>query len=127
MSNQDAKKKKGVIQIQREKEELKEKTLEELKEENIIKIEKLIEELNKLEKIKDPNIRICPRCFSVRIKADDILNYMGIEGSYPACRCLDCGWRSKKWIYLDRTLAEGDIDKFQQTLEKEFDVEKEIE
>ncbi|NHJ46525.1 MAG: hypothetical protein FK733_01940 [Asgard group archaeon] len=81
-------------------------------EENIEKIEALIEELNKFEDIKDPNIRICPRCFSVRVKMEDMVANLGIGGSYPTCRCLDCGWTSKKWIYLDRTLTKEEREEF---------------
>ena len=64
---------------------------EEVIEENIAKIESLIEELDKIEHSGDPNIRICPRCFSVRVKMVDILSNMGINSGYPVCRCLYCG------------------------------------
>ncbi|NHK30389.1 MAG: hypothetical protein FK730_03495 [Asgard group archaeon] len=85
---------------------------EEIVEENIAKIESLIEELDKIEHSGDPNIRICPRCFSVRVKVVDILTSMGINSGYPVCRCLDCGWQSKKWIYLDLTLGKEERETF---------------
>jgi hypothetical protein len=37
---------------------------------------------------------------------------MGIIQSYPVCFCEDCGWRSNKWIYLDRTLSKEEREKF---------------
>lgn len=88
-------------------------------EENIVKIDLLIKELDKIEHTGDPNIRICPRCFSVRIKVEDILTGMGINSGYPLCRCLDCGWRSKKWIYLDRTLTKEERENFYKEIVKE--------
>jgi hypothetical protein len=87
--------------------------------ENIEKIELLIQELDKLNQKGGPDIRICPRCYSLRIKVEDILTGMGINSGYPVCRCLDCGWRSKKWIYLDRTLTEEEREKFVKKLIEE--------
>ncbi len=101
-----------------EEEEIEEE-IEEQIEENIVKIELLIKELDKIEHTGDPNIRICPRCFSLRIKEEDVLSSMGINRGYPVCRCLDCGWRSKKWIYLDRTLTKEERDNFYKEILKE--------
>ena len=93
-------------------EEEEEEEIEDLKEKNIIKIRLLIDELNRLKQRGGPDIRICPKCFSLRIKEEDFLKKMGIGGSYPVCICQDCGWRSNKWIYLDRTLTKEEREKF---------------
>jgi len=99
----------------REKDSLisKEKSeVEEAKVKNIQKLKELMEKLDEMEVRKDPNIRICPRCFSTRVKVEDMLSRMGIIRGYPVCRCLDCGWRSRTWIYLDRTLSKEERERF---------------
>ena len=92
--------------------EEKEETEEEQKIANIMKIHELIEELDKMKQKGGPDIRVCPKCFSLRIKEVDIMGDMGIFTSYPVCICQDCGWRSNKWIYLDRTMSEEERNSF---------------
>lgn len=82
------------------------------KAKNIEKIDQLVKELNKINHKGGPDIRICPKCFSLRVKEIDTFKKMGIIQSYPVCYCEDCGWRSNKWIYLDRTLTKEERDKF---------------
>ncbi|MFW9924632.1 MAG: hypothetical protein ACFFDW_15225 [Candidatus Thorarchaeota archaeon] len=89
-------------------EERKERT----KQKNVEKIGELIKELNRIKQKGGPDIRICPRCFSLKVKEIDIIKKMGIGSSYPVCVCQDCGWRSNKWIYLDRTMTEEEREKF---------------
>ena len=117
----DKEKNEGKTKLIEETEEVVEEEveLEKEKEENIVKIELLIEELNKANQKGGPDIRICPRCYSLRVKIEDILTGMGINSGYPVCRCLDCGWRSKKWIYLDRTLTNEEREKFVKNLIEE--------
>ena len=93
--------------------------LEKVKAKNVLKIKALMKELDKIERGRDPNIRICPRCFSTRVRIDDTLGHMGITTGYPVCRCLDCGWKSNKWIYLDRTMSEEDRERFLNNLVEE--------
>ncbi|NHJ85889.1 MAG: hypothetical protein FK734_10535 [Asgard group archaeon] len=93
--------------------------LEETKAKNVVKIQQLIKELDKLKQKGGPDIRICPRCFSLRVKVEDVLAKMGIRANYPVCICMDCGWRSRKWIYLDRTMSEKEREKFVSNLNKE--------
>ncbi|MHA1211660.1 MAG: hypothetical protein ACTSSH_04280 [Candidatus Heimdallarchaeota archaeon] len=93
--------------------------LEKIKEKNVVKIKMLIEELDKIERKRDPNIRICPRCLSLRVKMEDVIARMGINASYPVYVCSDCGWRSKNWIYLDRTMSEDERESFFQGFLKE--------
>jgi hypothetical protein len=112
----DKQKKKTEQETEVIQEEIEETTLI---EENIEKIEALIDELNKIEEKGNPNIRICPRCFSTRVKIEDVLTSMGISSGYPICRCLDCGWRSKKWIYLDRTMSKEERENFFQEIIEE--------
>ncbi|MBD3190850.1 MAG: hypothetical protein GF308_09415 [Candidatus Heimdallarchaeota archaeon] len=102
-----------------QKEELEEETIEKTREENIKKIEQLLEELDKINQKGGPDIRICPKCFSTRVKKKDVLQRMGIITSYPVCICLDCGWRSKNWIYLDRTLSKKERENFLQEIIEE--------
>jgi hypothetical protein len=119
--NNEKENSKGKSKLVEETEEIieEEDELEKEIEENIVKIKLLVEELNKINHKGDPNIRICPRCFSLRIKVEDVLTGMGINSGYPICICLDCGWRSKKWIYLDRTLSDEDREKFVENLIEE--------
>lgn len=102
-----------------QKEEMEEKEVEQTREENIQKIEQLLKELDKINQKGGPDIRICPKCFSTRVKKKDVLQRMGIITSYPVCICLDCGWRSKSWIYLDRTLSKKEREQFFQELIEE--------
>ena len=81
-------------------------------EKNVEKIELLIEELDKIGQKKGPDIRICPKCFSLRIILMDTLGQMGIQSAYPVYICQDCGWRSKTWLYLDRTMNEEEREYF---------------
>jgi len=110
----DKKKEESKTKLIEETEEVIEEETELEKEiaKNIEKIELLIQELNKLNQKGGPDIRICPRCYSLRVKVEDILTGMGIDSAYPVCRCLDCGWRSKKWIYLDRVLSDEERENF---------------
>ncbi|MEA2069876.1 MAG: hypothetical protein U9O98_01150 [Asgard group archaeon] len=102
------------------KQSLKEKEkLEELQEQNIEKIHRLIQELNRVKHNGPPDIRICPKCFSLRVKRKDILADMGIDNSFPVYYCMDCGWRSKKWIYLDRHMTAKERNKFVEKLIEE--------
>lgn len=112
---------KGKSKLIEETEEVveEEAELEKEIEENIVKIGLLIEELNKINQKGGPDIRICPRCYSLRVKVEDILTGMGINSGYPVCICLDCGWRSKKWIYLDRTLTNEERETFIENLVEE--------
>jgi molecular chaperone DnaK (HSP70) len=89
-----------VIEKTEEEEEIEEEI-----QENIKKILELLKELDKFGKDKKPDIRICPKCFSVRIKRKDVLSSMGITTSYPVYFCMDCGWTSNKWLYLDHSLT----------------------
>ncbi|MHA1243131.1 MAG: hypothetical protein ACTSP7_01040 [Candidatus Heimdallarchaeota archaeon] len=82
------------------------------KEKNVEKVELLIKELDKIGQKKGPDIRICPKCFSLRIKILDTLGLMGIQTGYPVYICQDCGWRSKVWLYLDRTMNEEEREHF---------------
>ncbi|MHA1126382.1 MAG: hypothetical protein ACTSO7_12815 [Candidatus Heimdallarchaeota archaeon] len=82
------------------------------KEKNAEKIQALIKELDKIGQKKGPDIRICPKCFSLRIKKMDTLGSMGIQTAYPVYICQDCGWRSKTWLYLDRTMKEEERNHF---------------
>ncbi|MGC9781635.1 MAG: hypothetical protein HZR80_20515 [Candidatus Heimdallarchaeota archaeon] len=100
-------------------EEIEEEEADKTIEQNIVKIDLLIDELNKANQKGGPDIRICPRCFSLRIIVEDFLSSMGISNSYPVCRCLDCGWRSKNWIYLDRKLSKVERDRFIQEIVEE--------
>lgn len=93
-------------------EEEEEKAEEKVKTENIVKISALVEELDKLKQKGGPDIRICPKCFSLRIKEIDVMEKMGIFNSYPVCVCQDCGWRSKVWLYLDRTMSDEERNLF---------------
>ena len=99
--------------------EAEEETIEKLKLENVEKIKLFIEELNKLKHKGGPDFRVCPRCFSLRVKKHDVLGEMAVQSSYPVYICLDCGWRSKKWLYLDRSMTKDDRDKFVKKLVKE--------
>jgi len=81
-------------------------------EKNIEKIKLIIKELDKIGQKKGPDIRICPKCFSLRIKRMDVLGEMGIQSTYPVYVCQDCGWRSKTWLYLDRTINEEERESF---------------
>jgi hypothetical protein len=82
------------------------------KEKNVEKIELLIEELDKIGQKGGPDIRICPKCFSLRVKILDILGQMAIQRGYPVYVCQDCGWRSKIWLYLDRTMNKEEREHF---------------
>ncbi|MHA1154790.1 MAG: hypothetical protein ACTSQK_01670 [Candidatus Heimdallarchaeota archaeon] len=95
------------------------KTEEETKTENIVKICSLAEELDKLKQKGGPDIKICPKCFSLRIKEIDVMEKMGIFNSYPICVCQDCGWKSKVWLYLDRTMSEEERESFIDNLTEE--------
>ncbi len=106
-----------VIEEEEEQEELS--ALEKLRLKNLAKLDLLIKELDKIDKKKDPNIRICPRCFSVRVRMEDIIAKMGMGVGYPTCYCMDCGWRSKTWIYLDRTLSQEEREGFIKEILKE--------
>ncbi len=101
-----------------EEEEIKTEE-EEAKSENIVKIGALAEELDKLKQKGGPDIRICPKCFSLRIKEIDFIKEMGIFNSYPVCVCQDCGWKSKVWLYLDRTMSNEERDSFFENLTEE--------
>ncbi len=92
---------------------------EEAKTENIVKICSLVEELDKLKQKGGPDIRICPKCFSLRIKEIDVMEKMGILNSYPVCVCQDCGWRSKVWLFLDRTMSNEERNSFIDNLTEE--------
>ncbi len=85
---------------------------EETKQQNLQKLKELNKKLDEMRIKKDPNIRICPKCFSTRVKVEDIFSNMGITQGYPVCRCLDCGWRSRTWIYLDRTMSKEERERF---------------
>jgi hypothetical protein len=82
------------------------------KEKNIEKIELLIKELDKIGQKGGPDIRICPKCFSLRIKQFDTLGKMGVQTAYPVYICQDCGWKSKTWLYLDRTMTTEEREAF---------------
>ena len=100
-------------------EEEEEKTEEKIKIENVVKIAALAEELDKLRQMGGPDIRICPKCFSLRIKEIDVMGKMGIFNSYPVYVCQDCGWRSKVWLDLDRTMSEEERNSFFDELTEE--------
>ncbi|HUT80618.1 MAG TPA: hypothetical protein VMZ29_05375 [Candidatus Bathyarchaeia archaeon] len=117
MSEEKNETKAEVIEKEEETEEISE--TEKIKLKNIAKIEILIKELDKIDRKKDPNIRICPRCFSLRIKMEDVIAKMGMGTGYPTCYCMDCGWRSKVWLYLDRTLSEEEREGFLKEIVKE--------
>ena len=99
-----------VIEEEIIEEEVDEKTQTQI--ENIIKIDELVRELDRINHKGGPDIRICPKCFSLRIKVIDLLKDMGISTGYPTCVCQDCGWRSNKWIYLDRTMSKEERENF---------------
>jgi len=118
-AEEEKKETKHSVKVVEEEIEEEEDTLENQKEQNIIKINMLVKELNRLKQKRGPDIRICPKCFSLRIKEEDLLKKMGIGNSYPTCICLDCGWRSNKWIYLDRTMSKEERETFLLQITKE--------
>jgi RNase P subunit RPR2 len=112
-----SKQKAVVKEKQEETQELdEEEVLLEKQKQNIEKIKKLNEELDRINHKGGPDIRICPKCFSLKIRPLDTLKNMGIENSYPVYVCLDCGWRTKTWIYLDRQMSEEERENFYKRL-----------
>ena len=125
MSEEKEKQKETTAEVVIEEEE--EETEEDVRIENIQKIEELVKELDKVKQNGGPDIRICPKCFSLRIKEIDIIGKMGIFNSYPTCVCQDCGWRSNKWLYLDRVMSTEERNAFfKDVIAKEKDKEEKL-